>query len=81
VSQPEAAFREREYIAEQFELSKEMGRSTEELRDAIGEGRSLASQSDREATARALAADVADRMAEQAEEFADYLESASTRGD
>ena len=80
-TQRESAFREREYIAEQFELSKEMGISTEELRGAIRAGGSRASLADREAAARSLAADLADRMAEQAEEFADYLESASARGD
>jgi hypothetical protein len=41
----------------------------------------MAALAERAAIMRALAADIADRMAKEAEDFAAYLENASTRGD
>jgi hypothetical protein len=76
-----AEFDERQRLAEQHELAQFMSRSAEQLRPAATNAGATASLSDRAATLRALGAGLADRMADQAEQFATHLENAAARGD
>ena len=58
-----------------------MSRSRHQLHRALPDGNPSVSRLDRGAILRGLAAELADRMAEHADQFATYLENAATRGD
>ena len=75
----------REAEADQRELTDEMRRSEEDLRGAIRPEASLnrryASVAERTVYLRFFASELAERVADQAEEHASYLETAAKRGD
>jgi hypothetical protein len=83
--QRQAEASECERIADKGGAAREIQRLSEESRRATYNGerliRSAQSLGDERAKARAHAADLAERMAEEAEEFAAYLEDHATRGD
>jgi hypothetical protein len=77
--------REAEAEADQRELTDEMRRSEQDLRGAIRPEASLnrlyANVAERTVYLRFVASELAERVADQAEEHASYLETAARRGD
>lgn len=80
LSQREAASDQRERTADELELAEEMRRSAESFRPATPQEESVAGLKNKGAILRAVAGDLAERLAEEADEFAAYLENAATRG-
>ncbi|MGH9125426.1 MAG: hypothetical protein ACRDZ8_11980 [Acidimicrobiales bacterium] len=79
-SQREAASDQRERTADEHELAEEMRRSAENFRPATPQEESMAGLINKGAILRAVAGDLAERLAEEADDFAAYLENAATRG-
>lgn len=72
---------ERERVTEQNELTEEVSRSAEALRHPATVSGSSILLVDRGASLREVTAELAERLAMEAEQFATYLERAMRRGD
>ena len=79
--QAKAELDERERVADQRELSREVHRSAGVLSGASTDESKVGSLMARGARLRALAANLAERLATEADQFADHMQNASTRGD